>query len=152
MSNISALSFVSCFKSILNNFVKPEFHEKVILKQINFVDDKIYLEFDEIYICAKTRLFIDNNSTILTAENIKKIKSNCRKYYIEICEQILTRFNFEDAVLLALQSIDPQNLSQTIVPLIKLFPNLVEDKDIEECDEEWRTLIFQSAVPKTLAF
>ena len=49
-----------------------------------------------------------------------------------------------------MESINPQKLAESIVPLICLFPNLAEENIVEDLDEEWRTMVQQDNVSNNL--
>lgn len=61
----------------------------------------------------------------------------------------MKRFDFANETLIAIQHLDPQNLGDSLVPLFNLFPEICEGK-IEEVEMEWRGMIRQKFIPKTL--
>ena len=46
------------------------------------------------------------------------------------------RINFDDRILVAMQGIDPKELTPSLVSLMALFPNVVSDDEVEIVDEE----------------
>lgn len=133
------------FKTYL--LLKHEYFEDILKNQIDFDKVKIFIESDDIYIGAKAQLIIEKKT--INSDEINNIKLTCRQYYIEICKQILYRIKFDDKVLIAMQIVDPINLASSIVPLMQLFPNLV-DGDVEDLDEEWRSLTHDETISKDL--
>lgn len=71
-------------------------------------------------------------------------EQSCRQYYIELCNQIVKRIDFDDVTLIAMETINPNSLGRSLSPLMVLYPNIVGNLDIEEIDSEWRTLLCDS--------
>lgn len=94
------------------------------------IDTKMLVEVDKIHLDPKAAILLKQGK--VTDYEAKKIKHSCRKYYVEVCNQIRKRINFQDPTLNALQSIDPKKLSENLIPLIILFPN----NEIEELEAE----------------
>jgi len=76
------------FKTIIQNFIKEEYYQAVLDNQVNFKDEKIFLNYDEIYIGANASIILNKS---ISKDDSKKIIMNWRAYYIERCKQILNR-------------------------------------------------------------
>lgn len=138
------------YKTLLQNFVKPPFIDDLQLHKIDFSNENIFLKLNDIYIGAKAAIIINKKN--ISDSDVRAIKINCRDYYIELCKQVRSRINFDDEVLIAIQGIDPKNLAPSLVPLMMLFPNLVDETDSENLDEEWRLFLNQTCVSNELDF
>ena len=135
------------YKTILSNFIKREYIDSV--DKIDFSNSDFYLEMSEIYIGAKAGILLSKGT--LKEEKIKEIKKVCCAYYAELCKQISSRIDFEDEVLVAVQSINPKNSVPSLAPLIKVCPHLIEnDIQLQELDDEWRNFLHQDIVDKNL--
>lgn len=71
------------------------------------------------------------------------MKLNCLNFYVELCSQIKSRFNFDDPILKIVKILNPHvvgtsNTVESIVDFQIYFPYLVDD--IESLDDEWRVL------------
>lgn len=136
------------YNTILSNFIKREYILNKNVKEINFSDNKYFKEIKDVYVGGKAELFLVSEN-FSEMEKIE-LKECCKNYYKILCEQISSRINFEDKILNSIQGIDPSNLNESIVPLIAAMPNLVKQDDIEELDAEWRIMLNQGIVPKSL--
>lgn len=70
--------------------------------------------------------------------------------YIELCSQIARRISFDDPTLVAVKGINPLELSDSLIPLINLFPSLIEKNNIDELESQWHESLNQEEVPKNL--
>ncbi|KAF2886018.1 hypothetical protein ILUMI_20153, partial [Ignelater luminosus] len=74
---------------------------------------------------------------------LKAILLRALEFYIELSQQIKSRFNFEDPVLFFVSNSNPKialsgNINSIAVESVSLFPNLVDD--LENLNSEWRLL------------
>lgn len=129
----------SYFQSILQNFTKLDYMNDKNCNYTDFNNSEHFKEINNIHLGAKAELFIEKSS--FSSEEINEIKLNCRNYYIELCCQICKRINFNDQTLNALCALDPNNLSESLIQLISLFPNIAENEDVEEIEEEWKHVV-----------
>lgn len=102
------------------------------------------------YLGPKAGMIISSGHiTQVEAHELKKI---CRAFYIArfVNKSKVELISMTHAI--ALQSLSPSNLGDSLVPLILLFPNLVPESDIEDLEDEWRQFLNQSIVSSSLEF
>lgn len=132
--------FTTLYKNVLRNFIKKTVIDKVDLSKIIPNNLDYYLKLEDIYMGANVELFLNNHS--IPQEELNKIKINILNFYVELCEQVRKRFDFNDKCLIFLTNFQPkQALSgnvSTITEAAILFKNLVTD--IESLNTEWRHL------------
>lgn len=96
------------------------------------------------YLASKAEMMILNGE--LYESEVKDIKHHCQESYIILCKQILKRINFEDPVLSGVQTLNPSSLGESLLKLIRFFPNFV--KDVEDLEAEWKLLILDGFLRK----
>lgn len=138
-SNVKTLLF-----SILDCFMKPEYLKNCDLNNVNFENVQNLLDYEDFYFGTEVNLQLNDlilNKRIKNSEVIN-FKNNCISFYIELAQQILKRFNFNNKILTQISIIDPQNVinksSKSIIPLCSLFPNLIDRKNYQAIDLEYR--------------
>lgn len=128
------------YKTILECFIKREIIKLTPPEKINFRDPHNYLPLDELYLGAKVFLSQKN----LSNEEKHILRTRCLDFFIESCNQINKRFDFEDEIIKKLASIDPIQVcagtTSSIIPLAQHFPNLVAESELQNLDNEWRLL------------
>ena len=92
------------FKTILSNFIKPEIINNENLQTINFKHPSNLLDIDEIYL----GIFVSEKIKTCSKNDKDNFVHNCIYFYIELCEQIRKRFDFNSAILLNIGQLDPQ--------------------------------------------
>lgn len=89
---------------------------------------------------AKVELFLNNHS--IAQNELNKIRINILNFYVELCEQIRKRFEFNDLRLIFLTNCQPKVVFNGNVPSIaqaaELFEILITD--VETLNTEWRQL------------
>lgn len=137
----------SYYRNILSNFIKRAH----IDDDFDFANDKTmlqrFLEVESIYLGPNSNQLIADET--VTQAEAREIKKSCRNYYIELCIEIKKRFNFADFTLNAIQLLNPNSLGESVMPLIKTFPNLVNGNTENEIECEWRDLICQINLKKS---
>lgn len=92
----------------------------------------------------KTALFLSRSDNGITKEQEVFFRTRCLDFLIESIDQINTRFDFTNDVLIKLELINPENVkkdsSALIIPLALHFPNLAQKEDYQKLDTEWRLL------------
>lgn len=84
---------------------------------------------------------------LLAAENkisevtLREIKKSCCAYCIEVFTQIKNRIDFNDKTLNVVQIIHPNNVCDTLIPLIEIFSNLIPNNNSADLEGEWRELL-----------
>ena len=136
-------------KTILANFIKIDCITDDLLKTFQILNKNIFCSVDEIYIGPAAEKVICSYE--LDEISVREIRKSCRMYYIELVTQILNRIKIDDDVLIALEILNPIKLGRSLIPLLTKFPNLIgEDVSEGDIELEWRHLILQSTISKTL--
>lgn len=96
---------------------------------------------ENIYIGSKCETYITSLDNKFEKKVEIDIKLKIKAFYVEICEQIIKRFNFGDNKLKMFSYFTPEIATSGEIAsdlgVVKLFPHL--DK-AEEINEEWRAL------------
>lgn len=110
------------------------------MNELNFTNPNNHLNLENIYIGAQSDLVIKQYN--LKDNELKVIKINCLNFYIELCKQIKSRFNFKHTILQNLNILNPVVATsgeiESITEIIMKFPNI--DVDIEAVNNEFRML------------
>ena len=128
--------------TILDNFIKPLHLKNTQIENINYKHPHNLIEEDNMYLGAAVgQYLVDEN---IHPQEIKKFKTNCLSFYIELVDQIYKRFDFKNEILKNLAMLEPKKICgkeiTSLVPLYKLFPNLVDNSDLQNLDNEFREI------------
>lgn len=97
------------FKMILCNFLQLEYVNNLpCLSQANPEDKKNYISIKDIYIGTNCEQFILDNKNYLSNEDILETKQTILNFYVELSQQILSRFDVSDDTFRALSFLDPE--------------------------------------------
>lgn len=126
-------------KTVMSNFLKKD-----LLKfEVHLIDYKNKINFlntSNVYLGLYAGKLI---TTELTNDEIEEIVKNCIDFYIELCDQLFKRFDFADQ-LKCLKGINPNALVNgelnSIFEIVKQFPNLICEADMQTIDSEFREL------------
>lgn len=78
-----------------------------IFLNLDFSNPSLLLfNLNDVYIGAKAAIIINKKN--ISETDVRKIKINCRDYYIELCKQVRSRIKLDDKILVAIQVIDPR--------------------------------------------
>ena len=92
------------------------------------------------YFGAEIEIFFQENNT--ESRYIAEFNQACLRFYIKLCQNIRSRFDFDNGVLKFIPNFEPEKaLSGTVksvVPILKLVPTF--PCDIETLNFEWRLL------------
>ena len=131
------------FRTIVECYLKPEYVAKTDVCDLQYRDPTNFLSIEEIYLGGRVTAAIYSKSTGLNENEIKAFKTRCLDFLIEGANQIYKRFPFKSPFKL-LKIIAPSEVihkkSPSIVPLSSLFPGLVNVKETNDIDMEWRQL------------
>lgn len=137
----------SFLHTMMVNFVKEEIVDNTTFDKNEYRNPSALLPVDDIYIGAKAKKLVVASN--MPRSVLREIQKCCRNFYIELCDQVLSRINMNDPVLAALEIIDPQHLGTSIVPLLIQFENLLPaNADEDDIDIEWRNCLHQQFVDK----
>lgn len=110
------------------------------------VDYKDFSNFEnskKVYIGVYAAEVLSNSN--LCESDVEEIMNNCIQFYIELCDQILKRFDFESQYK-SLNIIHPNLIvngeSNSILDIAKTFPNFLNENDKQIIDSEFRELQF----------
>lgn len=128
------------FRVILACYIKRNYLEKNDIAAINVANPREYLNIDCMYFGAKTELLFST----LQSQELRDFKLRALDFYVCLAKQIKNRIDFNNPVLKAVNILTPTNaLSGTcssIMPLVTLFPNIVQLDALESINSEWRLL------------
>ena len=130
------------------NFLK----QNVLKCELNLIDFKnkiIYLGIENVYIGIYAKKLI----TKLNKNEMDEIVNNCINFYIELCDQVFKRFDFQYK---SLRAISPNFVINEELDskfeITKHFPNFVSDEDMQNIDTEFpelKLLDFNSIINKS---
>lgn len=126
------------YKLIASNFMDNNYVQNINADEINIYNKNKYLPTKDIYIGTKTEIYLKEKD--FSEEEIINIKTNVLNFYLELAEQIKSRFDFKNYDLKNLCIIQPQQvLSQPIMPLLLSFSHLIKC-DIELLSLQWKQI------------
>lgn len=131
-------------RSIFDCFLKRNYLTSVPLENIDYKDPRNFLPIEEFYFGANVaKTFLESDVT-LTNEQIHFFRIRCLEFYIESCDQILTRFPLKNNPVKLFNFLDPVTVKSgsisSITDVANIFPNLIEDQHLQTLDNEWRFL------------
>ncbi|KAJ8930521.1 hypothetical protein NQ314_016668 [Rhamnusium bicolor] len=110
-------------------------------RKLTTSDPKYFIKLEDIYFGAKVELPILNGN--VEVMELKNFRLRALEFYVELCQQIKKRFNFENPVLQFISNFNPKNalsgeVNSIVAGSMTHFPNLVTD--IEKLNSEWRLI------------
>lgn len=137
------------YRTILLNFMKPEYLNECQLDKICFHPDN-YLPINNVYVGAKCELLVEKKT--VSKGEIHNFRISCLSFYIELCNEIKKRFKFDDSVLNFTRNLDPKIVTifppESIAPIYNRFKSFFPNIDIEELSTEWRNISTQDYLVK----
>lgn len=135
------------FKQILKNFLKLDVCNSPEINKINHKDPSNFLPLENMYFGYKAQEIIDQHQ--IDSHELHNFRLKCLNFYIDLSSQIKDRFPFGNELYQQLTWFDPRIFSDlkapSIIPLVKRFPNMVNENLFENINSEWRML---SELPK----
>lgn len=139
----------TAFRTLLDNYIQSSYLMSTELQEVQFDNPRRYLPIEQIYLGTKVATSIAT-STSLEPEHIKNFRLRCLEFYIEGARQIRNRYNFNNKIIENMEFLNPDIIKsrkiQSLVNVTLHFPNLIETKDIQDLDIEWRHLRNNSAL------
>lgn len=130
--------------TIFDCFLKREYLTSTPIENVEFKNPRNFMDIDAVYCGAAASNTLLSSSENLNSDQVSLFKCRCVDFYIEACKQITTRFPLKNNPIKGLDLIDPKNVkigkTASIVPVSRLFPNIVHSNDFQEIDTEWRIL------------
>lgn len=119
------------YKNILSFFIKNEVLNNTTLSEIDPNKESNFKSVNDVYLGGKAMVQLINDP-LGNESSVKRFKTYCLKFLVELSNQIRKRFNFsEDGVIAKLNVSDPKvahahNTSPTSsIPLAIHFPSVV---------------------------
>lgn len=129
-------------KAIFDCFIKREYLKKTDLENVEYKNPKNYLPIEEVYYGANvSKSLLELN---LTSDQINFFRVRCLDFYTEACKQIIQRFPLKGNVIKLFNFLEPSIVKlgsiSSISEVALLFPNLINDSQLQALDSEWRLL------------
>lgn len=127
---------LTTYNTILKNFMKPTYINKVDLDHFNFHPEN-YLQLDKIYFGAECEILILKNN--ISNSEIKTFKLRSLDFYVELCRELKKRFKFNDSVLKFLCNLNPKiatAMPASIIPTYLIFQSMFQNVDAEQLSSE----------------
>lgn len=130
-------------KTLLDCFLKRSYLNATNIEDVNFKNPHNFLDMHEMYFGAKVMDTLLNDNS-LTADQLNLFRTRCLQFYIEASEQIIQRFPLKNNPLKDLNVLAPENVKKgiqpSLIPLCRAFSGLVNVKDYQDIDTQWRLL------------
>ena len=130
------------YRAILSGFVREDVIRDRPLIDIDPNDSRVYLPTEDVYLGGAAMAQFVTEPVQHIANDIK---NDCKRFMIEICNQIRKRINLDTRSLLArMQVLDPvyaKNIDvspRSITDIAAHFPTLVPQEQLNQLDDEWR--------------
>ncbi|CAH1106779.1 unnamed protein product [Psylliodes chrysocephalus] len=119
----------SVYEQILKNYLQQEYVLKNKPDEINLNNPRNFQPIENIYFGVRVDELI--NESQIDSDDLHNFRKNCLNFYIELARQIKARFPFDNPLYLQLTWLDPKNIfsikkAKSIIPLVRKFPNMVE--------------------------
>lgn len=130
-------------RTFFDCFLKREYLTSNPIENVDFNNPRNFMDIDVVYYgaAATDRLL---SSSDLSPSQVNLFKCRCLAFYVEACQQIITRFPLKNNPIKGLGVIEPTNVKSgktaSIIPVVRLFPNIVQNNDFQQIDTEWRIL------------
>ena len=134
------------YRGILGMFMKDEVLMTEKLANINPSHLSKFKALDNLHVGGRCEILLMKEP--LQDDIKKRFLFDCRKFLVELCQQMRKRFTFEDeSVLALLRALDPKvaQSPQRNVALAKLayhFPMLVNEEDLDKLQDQWNDLLY----------
>lgn len=136
----------SLFGSILEIFLKPEYLNKTNDLGKVELHPHNYCSLDHLYMGIEVQLLIDKFTATgeLPSNDLHSFRVSAMNFYITVVNQIKKRIDHNDETMINLSILDPKNIGdkihQSIYPLLKQFPNLIDAGTVQATDDEFRVV------------
>lgn len=128
-------------KTIMSNFLKTNLLKTENFFLINYKDKNNFLDIEEIYLGVYVRDVLSDSQ--INENDKHDVIINCINFYIELCEQILKRFEFENKFK-ALNLINPNYIINEekicFNDILKEFSHFFEESERQKLETEFRQL------------
>ncbi|XP_037828362.1 uncharacterized protein LOC119616162 isoform X2 [Lucilia sericata] len=128
-------------KTVLSNFIKLDLLKNDKFYLLNYKDEQNILDYNEVYLGVYAREELMASGLEETQKN--KIIHNCINFYVELCDQILVRFDFGEKFQ-ALSLINPyyiiSNEKNTFYEIVNQFSHFIEENEKQDLESEFRQL------------
>lgn len=134
---------------LLGSYMDANYLRRTPLAEINPSDKSKFLPRNQIYLGVDVIDFINNLPIFYRDENmIKDFFNNCVMFLCTGCNEIKSRFDFENNLLQQLSILQPAKAMHynarltmpSLLPLMKLLPRIVTPDQYQSIDDEWRRL------------
>jgi hypothetical protein len=137
---------------VKTSYLKANQHN---LSNINFNNEDCLLGPNHIDIPSEVSSYMNLNN--MDPANVMSLKSNCRKFIIRVCKELLDRLPIFDqnGVLSVLDLHVAMSDYSNIVPVMYRFPNVIDKSPADQLAIEWRMMKLNNdfdASDDTLAF
>lgn len=141
-------SICSTYKDLLKSYMNADYIETTPLDIINTNNSTKFLLPQQIYLGVDVMQFFNRPEYVNNIQLRKDLVSGCVKFLVTGSIEIKKRFDFNDKILPNLSvfkastAIDPKTRIDTpsLLPLMVLLSRIVEPKDYQFIDDEWRQL------------
>jgi hypothetical protein len=127
------------YKIILRSFIKKTVLDKYKnnVELINVNDPSIFLELNVMYFGAHLELFLSDNQ--INSSELQSFKRRSLDFYVELCKQIRSRFDFKNETLQFASLFEPSAVVSRNVISIAQAANIFFDLkvDLEQLNIEW---------------
>ena len=135
------------FGTILRNFLRPEVVENKPLGTYDPSNREYFLPLERIYVGANVEAEVIEKN--IPAPTVHAFKLVCLKFYVKLAKEFYVRFycNSTFKVLQKMKVIDPVVAASgrdDLVPVLVMFPNLVNRQSLEELSSQWRSIPAES--------
>lgn len=124
------------YLTIAKNFLRSE--QGKSLESLNPADPRNFIPLEEMYCGTEVETVVLGE--IVPLDVLTSFRVRVQMFYIELCVQITSRFDFNDATWQLLESLDPKSDAKSVVPLAVRFPNILSREELEDANTEWRQL------------
>ncbi|VEN37309.1 unnamed protein product [Callosobruchus maculatus] len=127
------------YRTILRNFIKKSHLDTIPLESLDPGNPRYFIELNNIYLGVNVELLLSNQA--VPQNDMHNFRLRVLDFYVELCKQIKSRFNFKDPYLKFIANFCPRtalsgNIGSIAILASELFPGLITD--LENLNTEWR--------------
>lgn len=129
-------------KTLFDCFLKRDYLSVTSIENVDFKNPRNFLKLEDIYYGALVNNTILNEN--LNHEQLNLFRVRCLDFYVEACQQIVTRFPLKNNPLKEVTILEAVNVksgkTNSVISVCRLFPNVIDLKHFQDIDTEWRIL------------
>lgn len=132
----------SALRTIYDCFLKRDYILRNSIEDIDFKNPRNWMAIEDCYFGANVNNTIAHKQ--FSNAQLLFFRQRCLDFFVEACSQIAQRFPLKNNNIQLLDFVDPVKIKQGNIQSISnvaiLFPNFIQNDNLQELDTRWRML------------